>query len=145
MNGADAFMFHVSNAGLISIFKDQVILTPFCNCKTTHRKISFWLLLAFVAILFSRVYIWMPFTNSEHVEILVIQGHCGSCWAFGAVEALSDRFCIHFGMVIETSELDDNFGPWEMLICLLPEQTEMHYHHHHMFHCRTYLYQLMIF
>jgi len=25
------------------------------------------------------------------------QGHCGSCWAFGAVESLSDRFCIQFG------------------------------------------------
>ncbi|XVF80361.1 hypothetical protein PTKIN_Ptkin15bG0063500 [Pterospermum kingtungense] len=33
-------------------------------------------------------------------------GHCGSCWAFGAVESLSDRFCIHFGMNISLSVND---------------------------------------
>jgi hypothetical protein len=25
---------------------------------------------------------------------LFTQGHCGGCWAFGATETLSDRFCI---------------------------------------------------
>jgi cathepsin B len=34
------------------------------------------------------------------------QGHCGSCWAFGAVESLSDRFCIQFGMNITLSVND---------------------------------------
>ncbi|KAG2604339.1 hypothetical protein PVAP13_4NG056601 [Panicum virgatum] len=39
-------------------------------------------------------------------NILVDQGHCGSCWAFGAVECLQDRFCIHMNMSISLSVND---------------------------------------
>lgn len=34
------------------------------------------------------------------------QGHCGSCWAFGAVESLQDRFCIHYNMSVSLSVND---------------------------------------
>lgn len=40
------------------------------------------------------------------LQSILDQGHCGSCWAFGAVEALSDRFCIHYNESIVLSEND---------------------------------------
>ena len=34
------------------------------------------------------------------------QGHCGSCWAFGAAEAFSDRICVTLGRNVTISEND---------------------------------------
>jgi len=36
------------------------------------------------------------------------QKHCGSCWAFGAVEAMSDRICVHKGEIVRLSAEDMN-------------------------------------
>ncbi|XP_031625903.1 cathepsin B [Contarinia nasturtii] len=35
--------------------------------------------------------------NCPTIQEIRDQGSCGSCWAFGAVEAMSDRECIHSG------------------------------------------------
>lgn len=46
---------------------------------------------------------WPQCTN---IGRILDQGHCGSCWAFAAVEALSDRFCIHLQQNISLSVND---------------------------------------
>ncbi|XP_053314628.1 cathepsin B [Spea bombifrons] len=35
--------------------------------------------------------------NCPTIKEIRDQGSCGSCWAFGAVEAISDRACVHSG------------------------------------------------
>ncbi|XP_042246759.1 cathepsin B-like [Thunnus maccoyii] len=39
----------------------------------------------------------LQWPNCPTIQQIRDQGSCGSCWAFGAAEAISDRLCIHNG------------------------------------------------
>lgn len=45
-------------------------------------------------------------SHCSSIGRILDQGHCGSCWAFGAVESLSDRFCIRFDVNVSLSVND---------------------------------------
>ena len=42
------------------------------------------------------------YPNCESIKEIRDQANCGSCWAFGAVEAMSDRICIKSGQTDQT-------------------------------------------
>eukprot|EP01111_Echinosteliopsis_oligospora_P000624 TRINITY_DN106_c0_g1_i1.p1 TRINITY_DN106_c0_g1~~TRINITY_DN106_c0_g1_i1.p1 ORF type:complete len:318 (+),score=97.72 TRINITY_DN106_c0_g1_i1:177-1130(+) len=45
-------------------------------------------------------------SNCSSIGSIQNQAECGSCWAFGAVEAITDRFCIHKGVDTQLSFQD---------------------------------------
>ena len=42
------------------------------------------------------------YPKCESMKDVRDQANCGSCWAHGAVEAMSDRICIHSGQTLQT-------------------------------------------
>ena len=48
------------------------------------------------------------YPNCESLREVRDQANCGSCWAFGAVEAMSDRICIHSGQTDQTRVSAEN-------------------------------------
>jgi cathepsin B len=48
------------------------------------------------------------YPNCESIKEIRDQANCGSCWAFGAVEAMSDRICIHSGQTDQTRVSAEN-------------------------------------
>ena len=48
------------------------------------------------------------YPNCESIKEIRDQANCGSCWAFGAVEAMSDRICIKSGQKDQTRVSAEN-------------------------------------
>jgi len=48
------------------------------------------------------------YPKCESIKEIRDQANCGSCWAFGAVEAMSDRICIHSGQKLQTRVSSQN-------------------------------------
>jgi cathepsin B len=48
------------------------------------------------------------YPNCESIKEIRDQANCGSCWAFGAVEAMSDRICIQSGQTDQTRVSAEN-------------------------------------
>ena len=50
----------------------------------------------------------VEYPNCESIKEIRDQANCGSCWAFGAVEAMSDRICIKSGQTDQTRVSAEN-------------------------------------
>ena len=48
------------------------------------------------------------YPKCESLNEIRDQANCGSCWAFGGVEAMSDRICIHSGQKLQTRVSAEN-------------------------------------
>ena len=48
----------------------------------------------------------------KYIHSVRDQGQCGSCWAFGATEAVSDRFAI-----VSNGKIDEVLSPQELVSC----------------------------